>query len=184
MAKLLENHHNTARLMTDKNMYCMASLDQFQSGDYMLEISCLQVKTNTIFSLVPLNNIKFTIWMSTLPPRRTAMPSWSVVMTISLGTPLQAEMWSSTISATPLFANLAWWNNNFCFSISCSCNASRNQIVSIFFSTCALFLFKSHATTLDKSLGLQMCCWFSCSSTAFYAPVLSLNYYCNHVELG
>ena len=139
---------------------------------------------NSFFSLVPLNNIKFTIWMSTLPPRRTAMPSWSVVMTMSLGTPLQAEMWSSTISATPLFANLAWWNSNFCFSISCSCNASCNHTVSICFSTCALFLFKSHATTLDKSLILQMRCWFSYSSTACQAPVLFLNYYCDHMELG
>lgn len=62
-----------------------------------------------------------TAWTSTLPPRRMAIPSLSVFMTISEGWPRAADTCSSTISATPRLASRAWWNKSFCFSNSCSC---------------------------------------------------------------
>lgn len=45
--------------------------------------------------------------MSLFPPLRTEMPNSNVFITISLGTPLHAEICNKTISATPRFANLA-----------------------------------------------------------------------------
>lgn len=69
-----------------------------------------------------------TACTSTLPPRRMAMPSLSVVMTISEGWPRAADTWSSTISATPRLARRAWWNKSFCFSNSCSCRQGESDL--------------------------------------------------------
>lgn len=94
---------------------------------------------------------------------KSAQPQWRLRRIREQAVvPLQAEMYSRAISATPRLARRAWWKSRRCFSSSCSWEG-KSEIVQICASERRNFFDSEskHREGLFKTLSqLHYCYWF------------------------